>query len=65
MKLKIGSFHLDFWQEKKQKKAPVGRPRIKLDVDQIRQMRAAGMSLREIGRKFHVSKDTVANVLKR
>lgn len=54
----------DWTQPRKVHKNRGGRPRIQLNNYQVRCMSSSGMSLREIGRKLHVSKDTVANVLK-
>lgn len=64
MQVKIGSLHLDAWRDSKRKNPKGGRPRIRLDTEQVRKMREEGMSLREIGKKLHVSKDTVAKALK-
>lgn len=64
MQLKVGSYHLDVWRESKKKNPKGGRPRIRLNTEQVRKMREEGMSLREIGRELGVSKNTVAKALK-
>ena len=64
MQFKLGSFHLDFWRETQRRNPKGGRPRIRLNTEQVRKMKDEGMSLREIGRELHVSKDTVAKALK-
>lgn len=40
-----------------------GRPKVKIDEDEIRQLRASGMSLRKIGDRFEVSYMTIVRIL--
>lgn len=41
-----------------------GRPRLPLDVGQLRHLRGQGLSLRRIAQEVGVGKDTVRNTLK-
>lgn len=67
MTIKIGIF--DWYKQKKRKKAAIKavknahRPRIDIDMEQLRLMKLAGLSNREIARRLHCSEGTVRNRL--
>lgn len=63
-KIKIGKFNIDFWKDSESPTLKGGRPEMKLDVEEVRRLRAQGLSLRQLGDHFDCSKDKIAKVLK-
>lgn len=52
-------------QKKKRGEYSGGRPRVTLDVEEAQRLRDGGMSLRDLGKHFRVSRTTISRVTKK